>query len=154
MDSAVRAMQAGDLAAVERIYRSHTAAPARSGRRPLRARLDAILAGAGAGQTVALVVTGERQRVLGYLGGEVRSWEFGSEPAGWIFALGVDPRALHHGLGRLLLDAAVARFAELGVRTVRTMVRRDDVSVLSFFRSGRFVAGPYVELELPAGGAR
>lgn len=41
----------------------------------------------------------------------------------------------------------MARFRDLGVSRVRTMVRRNDVPVLSFFRSSRFVGGPYVQLE-------
>ena len=30
-------------------------------------------------------------RFAGYILGEVRAWEFGSPPSGWIFAFGVEP---------------------------------------------------------------
>ena len=83
--------------------------------------------------------------------GDVRAWEFGSETAGWIFAIAVDPRAERHGVGHQLVTEAGRRFAALGVKTVRTMVRRDDVPVLRFFRSARFTGGPYLELEREAG---
>lgn len=143
----VRTMQADDRAAVERIYKAHVAPGRRQPRRALLARIDEALAAAE--RAVALVAVDEGDRVAGYLVGDVRSWEFGSEPAGWIFAIGVDPRAGRQGLGGLLVDEARRRFAALGLRTVRTMVRRDDVPVLRFFRGEHFSAGPYLELELP-----
>jgi ribosomal protein S18 acetylase RimI-like enzyme len=143
----VRAMLATDLAAVQRIYRAHVTPERSRPRRALRARIDDAVAAPE--RSVALVGVDHRDRVAGYLVGDVRSWEFGSEPAGWIFALGVEPRCERRGLGRLLLDEARRRFAALGLRTVRTMVRKDDVPVLRFFRGEHFVAGPYLELELP-----
>ncbi len=97
--------------------------------------------------TVA-VVAGEGGRVLGYLVGEVRSWEFGSGPAGWIVGVGVSRASQGSGVGRQLIDAALAGFRAAGVDAARTMVRRDDVDVLRFFRNAGFAAGPYTELEL------
>jgi ribosomal protein S18 acetylase RimI-like enzyme len=146
---AIRAMEKGDLSAVARIERAHSAPDGRPLRR-VRQRMEELLAEGR--RVVALVAADGRGRVVGYLVGDVRSWEFGSEPAGWIFALGVDPRVERHGLGRGLVEAATRRFAALGVRRVRTMVRRDDVPVLRFFRSRGFTAGPYLELERDAGG--
>lgn len=150
MPLSVRPMQAADLAAVERIHKAHVAPGNAPGRRrqSMRARIEEALAAPPDQPAVALVGVDEKDRVRGYLVGEVRSWEFGSAPAGWIFAVGVDPRVERQGLGRALLDEAVARFRALGVRTVRTMVQKEDVPVLRFFRSGHFTAGPYVELEL------
>ncbi len=151
MTYAVRALERHDIDAVERIYKAHAGGDARR-RRELRARVEALLdqrdEASNEAPAVALVGVTSRARVAAYLVGEARGWEFGSEPAGWIFALGVDPRDGRKGVGTMLLEEAAARFAELGVSTVRTMVRKDDVSVLRFFRSGRFAAGPYVELEL------
>ena len=46
-----------------------------------------------------------------------------------------------------LLDHAKQRFRELGVTVLRTMVRRNDVPVLTFFRSGGFVGGSFAQLE-------
>ena len=83
-----------------------------------------------------------------YLLGEVRAFEFGSQPCGWIFAVGVDPQTARHGVGSRLLRAACRRFRELGVPIVRTMVRRNDVPVLAFFRSSGFAGGSYVQLEV------
>ncbi len=85
--------------------------------------------------------------LTGYLLGEVRAFEFGSAPCGWIFAVGVDPDQAHHGIGSALVAEAGRRFARAGVSTVRTMVRRNDVSMLAFFRSNGFVGGSFTQLE-------
>src|SRR5215470_8267504 len=44
-------------------------------------------------------------RVVGFAIGEVRAWEFGSPPCGWIFALDVEPEFREHGVGTLLFAA-------------------------------------------------
>lgn len=87
-------------------------------------------------------------RLVGHLLGEVRAFEFGSEPCGWVFAVGVDPAELRSGVASTLLDVACRRFTAAGIRRVRTMVRRDDVPMLSFFRAAGMVGGPFVQLEL------
>lgn len=87
-------------------------------------------------------------QLSGYLLGEVRAFEFGSPPCGWIFAVGVDPEQAHHGIGSALVAEAGRRFQRAGVATVRTMVRRNDVSLLAFFRSNGFVGGSFTQLEL------
>ena len=87
-------------------------------------------------------------RLIGYLLGEVRAFEFGSDACGWIFAIGVDPGSLLEGVASTLLKETCERFRELGVSKVRTMVRRNSVDVLSFFRANRFVGGSFVQLEL------
>ena len=87
-------------------------------------------------------------KLAGYLLGEVRAFEFGSPPSGWIFAVGVEPSLAHHGIGSALVAEAVRRFQRSGVTTVRTMVGRSDVSLLAFFRSNGFVGGSFTQLEL------
>ena len=105
-----------------------------------------FLASNGGRRRVGLVAE-EDDRPVGYLLGEVRAFEFGSEPCGWIFGVGVDPERLRSGVAGLLLAEARRRFRETGVTTMRTMVRRNDVPVLSFFRSHGFVGGSFTQLE-------
>lgn len=85
--------------------------------------------------------------VLGFIIGEVRSWEFGSEPCGWVFAIGVRHDARLHHIGTHLLDALDQRLKQSGVNKVRTMLRRDDNLLMSFFRSQGMMAGPFLQLE-------
>jgi len=95
---------------------------------------------------IALVAAAGDQ-VRGFLFGEVRAWEFGSERCGWIFSVAVCPAREREGTAARLCDEAVLRFGALGVDTVRTMVRRGDVPLLALFRSLGFRAGPFSEME-------
>ncbi len=86
-------------------------------------------------------------RMIGYLVGDVRAFEFGSEACGWVFAVGVDPSESRTGVASALLEHGYKRFRMAGVTRVRTMVRRNDVGVLSFFRANGFTGGSFVQLE-------
>lgn len=86
-------------------------------------------------------------RVVGFAIGEVRAWEFGSPPCGWIFGFDVDPEFRERGIGSLLFEALTSFFRSSGVGTVRTMLRRDDNLIMSFFRSQGLRAGPFIQLE-------
>ncbi len=93
------------------------------------------------------LVAEQRGDTLGFIVGEVRAWEFGSPPSGWVFAIGVSPRARLHGLGSLLFDEICARFRSAGVQHVRTMLAKDAHLLLSFFRSLGMMGGPFIQLE-------
>jgi ribosomal protein S18 acetylase RimI-like enzyme len=86
-------------------------------------------------------------RMLGYVVGEIRAWEFGTPPSGWIFAIGVSPGDRLHGLGTTLVEALCERFRKAGVTQVRTMLAKDAHLLMSFFRSLGMMAGPFVQLE-------
>jgi L-amino acid N-acyltransferase YncA len=94
-----------------------------------------------------LLAEDETGKLLGFVLGEIRAWEFGSEPAGWVFAINVDPDMRQGGIGTALFDAVCACFRQARVRSVRTMVNRHDHLILSFFRSQGLMAGPSIELE-------
>ena len=100
------------------------------------------------------LVAVDGERVLGFVIGEVRDWEFGSPPCGWVFAIDVDPRARQKGVGSALLQAMRARFERVGVRVLRTMLARDNQLLLSFFRSQGLSAGRLIPLEIEVGTER
>jgi ribosomal protein S18 acetylase RimI-like enzyme len=85
--------------------------------------------------------------VTGFIVGEVRAWEFGSPPCGWVFALSVSPKSRERGIGQLMLSEMCHRLKQAGVSTVRTMVDRENKLTLSFFRSQGLRTGRYIELE-------
>ncbi|MBS1176240.1 MAG: Acetyltransferase [Proteobacteria bacterium] len=87
-------------------------------------------------------------RVVGFVIGEVRDWEFGSPPCGWVFAIDVDPQARLGGVGTQLLQAISARFQRIGVRKLRTIVALENTLILSFFRAQGMMAGPLIALEM------
>jgi len=86
-------------------------------------------------------------RVEGYIVGEVRDWEFGLPPCGWVFGIGVRPQSRLAGVGAGLLEALCASFRKRGVATVRTLLRRENQLVLAFFRSQGMMAAPFIPLE-------
>jgi ribosomal protein S18 acetylase RimI-like enzyme len=96
-----------------------------------------------------LVATGVGRRapVFGFIVGEVRAWEFGSAPCGWVFALSVEPKARQHGVGDALFAAISQEFQKAGVSKMRTMVARDNRLHMLFFRGEGMMAGPYLQLE-------
>jgi len=98
-----------------------------------------------------LVAETDKGAFAGFIAGEVRAWEFGQPPAGWVFAIQIDPKLRLKGAGSALFEALVARFKAEGVTRVRTLVDRKDHLILSFFRAQGMVAGPSLQLdkELP-----
>lgn len=91
---------------------------------------------------------GGKPAVVGFAVGEVRAWEFGSEPCGWVFAISVDTGWREKRIASSLLEALAGRFRSIGAFTMRTMVERDDHLLTSFFRGAGMMAGPYVQLEV------
>jgi len=87
-------------------------------------------------------------KVLGYIVGAVRGWEFGSEPCGWVFGFAVEPNTRQRGIGEKLFLAIKKEFATTTAKTIRTMVPRLNPLHMAFFRSEGMVAGPYIQLEM------
>jgi len=102
--------------------------------------------GRSAGRQFLVAAAGDE--VVGFVIGEVRDWEFGSPPCGWVFAIDVDPQARQAGVGTRLLAAICAGFRRAGVTKVRTMLSRDNRLILSFFRSQGMMAAPFIPLEM------
>ena len=104
--------------------------------------------GAGHHEQKHFLVAVAGRRIVGFLIGEVRDWEFGSPPCGWVFAIDVLPQMRQAGIGTQLLQAVCKLFRREGVRTVRTMLSRDNTLILSFFRSQGMMAGSLIPLEM------
>ena len=85
--------------------------------------------------------------LIGFIVGEVRAWEFGSRPCGWIFALAVEPEFRIRGIGEKLFSEICNAFKQNGATSVRTMVARKDQLNMSFFRAQGLMGGPFIELE-------
>ncbi len=94
------------------------------------------------------LVAGHGSRIDGFIIGEVRAWEFGSSPSGWIFAVQVRPGRRVQGLGSRLFEAVCESFRTAGIDRVRTMVAPANTVIHSFFRSQGMTAGPFIELEM------
>lgn len=102
---------------------------------------------ANAGRARFFLVADVDDALAGFVIGEVRAWEFGSEPCGWVFAIQVKPEVRLHHVGTALVEAVGECFRGLGVTKIRTMLRRNDHVIMSFFRSLGMMAGPFIQLE-------
>ena len=140
----VRALRDEDLEDVVRIDALHT------GRRNADywAGVFRDFLGSGDGRLRIGLAADGQDGMVGYLLGEVRAFEFGSEACGWVFGIGVDTGRTRRRVASRLLAECCRRFRDAGVERVRTMVLRNNVPVLSFFRANGFVAGSFVQLEL------
>ena len=94
-----------------------------------------------------LVAKSGPNELVGFIVGEIRAWEFGSPPCGWVLALSVTPDQRQQGFGTLLFEALCTQMKDDGATTIRTMVLGNDKTNLSFFRGEGLAAGPYIELE-------
>jgi GNAT superfamily N-acetyltransferase len=104
--------------------------------------------GAGADAQRHFLVAVAGRQIVGFLIGEVRDWEFGSPPCGWVFAIDVRPDARQGGVGTRLLEAISALFRRAGVTKLRTLLASDNTLLLSFFRSQGMMAGSLIPLEM------
>ena len=139
----VRAVQRGDLDQVIAIDATVTGLEKRKYWASVYKRY-----GSGERSEQQFLVALDRGRVVGFIIGEVRDWEFGSPPCGWVFAIDVLPQARLGGIGTRLLETISAAFRRAGVRKLRTMLARDNTLILSFFRSQGLMAGPLIPLEM------
>lgn len=95
----------------------------------------------------AFLVAERQGRMVGFIAGEVRAFEFGAERCGWVFALNVDQEIRVHNVGTRLFESLCETFKSAGVEKVRTMVDRDNDLVLAFFRSLGMMTGPLIQME-------
>jgi ribosomal protein S18 acetylase RimI-like enzyme len=93
----------------------------------------------------------EERGILGFIIGEIRAWEFGDAPCGWVFALSVDPDTRLAGIGQALFAAISEEFTTAGMTKMRTMVARDNRLHSLFFRGEGMMAGPHIQLEKELG---
>ncbi len=140
----VRDLERDDLSDVVRIDAQHTGEP----NREYWDEVFAKFLGSARGKLSVGLAAGNESGMVGYLLGEVRAFEFGSEACGWVFGIGVTPGHLREKIASRLLAESCRRFREMGVSRVRTMVLRNNIPVLSFFRANGFTAGSFAQLEV------
>ena len=71
---------------------------------------------------------------------------------GWLYQLAVDPGERRQGVGRQLVDVAVAALARLGCRKVNLQVRQGNDSAIKLYEQSGFTAESRISmgLQLPS----
>jgi flavin-dependent dehydrogenase/ribosomal protein S18 acetylase RimI-like enzyme len=92
------------------------------------------------------LVAEQRNRVVGFVLGDVRGWEFAAELSGWLEVIGVDPDYHGQGVSRALMNELSARFRRAGVKVINTMVNWNDGDLIDYFSANGFERGEYVNL--------
>jgi len=111
----------------------------------LRGSLTAYL---GKGERNACLVAESDGKVVGFLVGDVRTWDFGEDQeVGWIRIVGIDPSFQGHGVGKALGEALMRYFETRGVTTVRTTVEWDAGDLIAYFRTLGFERSGFIGLE-------
>ncbi|MGB7924526.1 MAG: GNAT family N-acetyltransferase [Pyrinomonadaceae bacterium] len=92
------------------------------------------------------LVAEHRDRVVGFVLGDVRGWEFAAELSGWMEVIGIDPDYHGQGVSRALMDRLFEGFRRAGVKVVNTMVNWNDGDLIDYFQANGFNRGEYVNL--------
>ena len=85
-------------------------------------------------------------QVVGFIIGQIKGEGFGLEQSGWIEVVGVHPRQMGIGIGRILAERLFAFFKKEGIRDIHTSVRWDAGDMLSFFKAIGFDRSPFINL--------
>jgi len=85
-------------------------------------------------------------KVVGYMISYIVFGGFGLQKSAWIATLGVDPKYMGQGIGRLLAEKLLAVYSEKGIEHIFTTVRWDSVDLLSFFKTLGFDRSEFIHL--------
>ena len=87
-------------------------------------------------------------RVVGFLLGRAGELEFGLPgTVAWIEIIGVDPAYRKRGIARSLLEQFTSSAEDHGVKTIFTLVGRDQPEIKNFFNSLGFAQGEMVHFQ-------
>jgi ribosomal protein S18 acetylase RimI-like enzyme len=91
-------------------------------------------------------------RVGGFLLGRAGELEFGLPgTVAWIEIIGVDPAYRHRGIARALLEQFTSSAEDHGIKTIFTLVGRDQPDIKSFFNGLGFTQGEMLHFQKQTG---
>jgi len=88
-----------------------------------------------------------QNRVVGYMISYILSGGFGIEKSAWIALLGVDPKYMGKGIGKMLAQEIFRFCDQKGIKNIFTSVRWDSADMLSFFKTLGFDRSDFINLK-------
>jgi len=140
MSVTVRRMRTQDAEAVLRIDEKITG-------RPHEAQWEARIIDHVTGNPLGCLVAEADGKIVGFILGEIRGWEFAIPKCGWIEIVGVDPEFQGRGVAKALIEKLNVYFQNHNVEKVRLMVNWNDGGLVSFFRAVGFERSEFIILE-------
>jgi len=96
---------------------------------------------------VAVLKGKTRERLIGFIVGDIKIWGFGLRQSGWIEIIGIHPKHMGKGAGHALGRRLLNYFRRMKVDGVYTVVRWDSGDLLSFFKSMGFDQSGFLNLK-------
>ena len=85
-------------------------------------------------------------KIVGYMISYVVYGGFGVQKSAWIATLGVHPKYMGQGIGRMLAEKLLAVYREKKINQIFTTVSWDSVDLLSFFKTLGFDRSEFIHL--------
>ncbi|EFK07386.1 acetyltransferase, GNAT family [delta proteobacterium NaphS2] len=85
-------------------------------------------------------------KIVGYMISYVVFGGFGLQKSAWIATLGVHPKYMGQGIGRMLAEKLLMIYREKKINHIFTTVRWDSVDLLSFFKTLGFDRSEFIHL--------
>jgi len=140
MSATVRRMRTQDAEAVLRINEKITGTPH-------EAQWESKIIDHLSGNPLGCLVAEAGGKVVGFILGDIRGWEFAIPKSGWIEIVGVDPEYQGKGVARALIEKLHVYFRNHNVARVMTMVNWNDGGLVSFFRTLGFERSEFIILD-------
>ena len=140
MSVTVRRMRTQDAEAVLRINEKITGTPH-------EAQWESKIIDHLSGNPLGCLVAEEGEKIVGFIFGDIRGWEFAIPKSGWIEIVGVDPEHQGKGVARALIEKLHVYFRNHNVARVMTMVDWNDGGLVSFFRRLGFERSEFIILD-------
>jgi len=140
MSVTVRRMRTQDAEAVLRINEKITGTPH-------EAQWESKIIDHLSGNPLGCLVAEAGGKVVGFIFGDIRGWEFAIPKSGWIEIVGVDPEYQGKGVARALIGKLHVYFRNHNVERVMTMVNWNDGGLVSFFRTLGFERSEFIILD-------
>lgn len=140
MNVTVRRMRTQDAEAILRIDEKITG-------RPHEAQYESRIIDALTRNPLGCLVAEVEGKIVGFILGDIRGWEFAIPKSGWIEIVGIDPDYHGKGVARVLIEKLDVYFRNQNVERVMTMINWNDAGLVGFFRAVGFERSEFIILE-------